>query len=112
MKEAIIEYWLTWIFGVFGTIMLGRVTVLKHKLKKRQVTQEALIKGMKVLLYKELKRSCDTYLSMGYIPTDESDDILNENKDVYEAYTGVGGNGTGKLKYEKFKALPIKDSNN
>ena len=108
MEEFIIKYWLECIFGVFSSIMLVWVKILQNKLKQKQITHDALINGMKALLYKELKRSCDKYLDLGYIPTDDSDDILRETKDVYEAYTGVGGNGTGKLKYEKFTALPVR----
>lgn len=108
MEEFIIEYWLECLFGVFSSIMLIWVKTLQNKVKQKQITHEALVTGMKALLYKELKRSCDKYLDMGYIPTEESDDILRENEDIYLAYAGVGGNGTGKLKYEKFKALPVK----
>lgn len=110
MEEFVIQYWLAWIFGILCSIMGVWIKILQNKLKKKQITHDALVKGMKVLLYKELKRSCDIYLDMGYIPTDESDDVLREAEDVYTAYEGVGGNGTGKLKYEKFKDLPVRRS--
>ena len=108
MVEFIIEYWVETLFGAFIAIMVTWCNSLQKKVKQKQLTQDALVKGMKVMLYKELKETCDKYLDLGYIPTEESDDILREAEDVYEAYKGVFGNGTGELKYEKFKALPIR----
>ena len=108
MIEFIIEYWIEFLFGIFGTVMIAWVKTLQTKLKKKQEEQDALREGMKAILHDMLFQLCEKYLALGYIPVAEAEDILDRAKVIYKAYKGLKGNGTGTTLYEKFVALPIK----
>lgn len=108
MASFIIEYWLEVIFGIFSASMLAWCKNLQKKLKQKQTEQEALKAGMIAILHDRLFDICNEYLALGYIPADKSEEILDNAKMIYDAYHGIGGNGTGTIIYEKFLKLHIR----
>lgn len=109
MITFVVEYWVEVLFTAFCTIVIAWNKRVNGKLKQKQMEQEALKDGMIALLHIKLSEICGNYLKLGYIPVEESEDVLNEVKMLYKAYHGVGGNGTGTMIYERFTALPIKN---
>lgn len=108
MWDFILTYWLEVLFGILSAILIGWVKNLQNKLKKKQAEQDALNSGMIAILHDRLFEICTKYLSLGYIPVDESEEILDNAKMIYDAYHGIGGNGTGTAIYEKFENLKIR----
>ena len=108
MWDFFIKYWIEVLFGLFSTIMLAWIKNLQNKLKIKQIEQDALKSGMIALLHNQLTGVCNKYLALGYIPVSESEDVLNDAKKLYDAYHGIGGNGTGTTIYEKFLKLQIR----
>ena len=109
MVDFIIKYWMEFLFGGMSAILIAWCKSLQNKLKQKQSEQKSLQSGMIALLHNDLKRMCNQYLALGYIPVEDSLDILEDARKLYEAYHGIGGNGTGTDIYNKFKALPIKN---
>ena len=109
MTTFIVQYWLEFLFGIFSMGMVAWCGRLHEKLKQRQAEQDALKEGMKAILHDKLFQICNTYLSLGYIPVENSEEILDNAKMIYEAYHGVGGNGTGTAIYERFAKLHIRN---
>lgn len=107
--EFILQYWMEFLFGLLIAIMSAWIKSLQNKLKIKQVEQNAMRAGMIIVLRGQLSQMCNQYLELGYIPVQDSEDILNEAKEVYDAYHAIGGNGTGTKKYEKFLALEIRN---
>jgi hypothetical protein len=108
MWNFIVTYWLEVLFGILSAILIGWVKNLQNKLKQKQSEQDALKSGMIAILHDRLFGICTKYLSLGYIPVDESEEVLDNAKMIYDAYHGIGGNGTGTAIYEKFEKLKIK----
>ena len=108
MAEFIAEYWLEVLFGLFASGLLTWSRNLQKKLKTRDAKQNALEKGMIAILHNILVKECKKYLELGFIPVEESEDIIENIKTIYEAYHGIGGNGTGTAIYEKFTKLQIR----
>ena len=107
MWEFIIQYWMQVLFGAMVAILVAWIKSLQNKLKAKQTEQNALKSGMIAILHDRLFEICNQYLALGYIPVEKSEEILDNAKMVYDAYHGIGGNGTGTKIYEKFLALPI-----
>lgn len=108
MADFIIKYWLEFLFGIFSSATLLWCKRLQSKLKMKQAEQDALKAGMMAILHDRLFCICNKYLSLGYIPVEKSEEILDNAKMIYDAYHGIGGNGTGTTIYEKFKMLKIR----
>ena len=94
MKEIfdIVLHWLipficcgaiTWVAGFYG----------KNK---------AMREGVRSLLRAEIIRAYEKYTERGYCPIYAREPLTR----VYEAYHGMGGNGTGTDFYKKTIALP------
>lgn len=95
MKEFIVKYWLEFIFGIVIAIISGLIKRLKTK-------YDSLQNGMLSLLRAELIRSGEKYIAQGWIPI-----YAKEAYDKsYEAYHGLGGNGTMTELHSKVMALP------
>lgn len=109
MLEFIAKYWLEVLFGLFASGLLTWSRNLQKKLKVKQVEQDALKSGMIAILHDRLFCICNKYLSLGYIPVEKSEEILDNAKMIYDAYHGIGGNGTGTTIYEKFLKLHIRN---
>lgn len=56
-------------------------------------------------LHTNLYRLTKTVIKRGYITADELDELEN----VYKPYHALGGNGTGKIYYERAKSLPMEE---
>lgn len=113
MEELILfitKYWLEFLFATFGGIMIAWCKKLQTKLKQKQKEQDALIEGVKAILHDMLFQICEKYLTLGYIPVDEADDVITRLDMVYNAYTALNGNGSGTTVYTNTKALPIKSN--
>ena len=110
MIDFVVKYWIEFLFASFGGIMLAWIKQLQDKLKQKQIEQDSLQSGMIALLHTQLTQICNHYLTLGYIPVEESEEVLNDVKKLYEAYHGIGGNGTGTIIYEKFLRLKIMSS--
>lgn len=108
MKEFMTNYWLEFIMGAVTSGIALWCKHLSKKLKERKAEQDALKSGMIAILHDRLFQICNEYLALGYIPVNESEEILDNAKIIYDAYHVLGGNGTGTAVYEKFLKLHIK----
>lgn len=107
--EFIIKYWLEFLFGGLCTILGLWCKSLQSKFKIKQVEQDALKEGMKAVLHDLLFQICEKYLALGYIPVQDSEEILARAKVLWKAYSGLNGNSTGETVYTRFTGLPIKN---
>lgn len=93
--EVIWKYVLSSILGaVFG--------VLVPTVSKLWLSQKALKRGTQSLLRADIIRSYEKYMDKGYCPIYARDALEAE----YNAYHGLGGNGTITDLWERIKSLP------
>lgn len=104
----IVKYWLEAVMGGMISILALWCKRLSMKVMKEVSERCALKSGMIAMLHDKLFKICKDYLTLGYIPLDDSEEILDNARIVYEAYHALGGNGTGTEIYNKFKKLHIK----
>lgn len=107
MKQFILQYWLEALFTLIISCLGMWCKMLNSKLKEKTKEQEALKSGMIAILHDRLFHICNYYLSLGYIPVDKSEEVLDNAKIIYEAYHGIGGNSTGTVLYEKLLKLKV-----
>jgi len=96
---------LTLIGIVLGSNWLGNFLMELYKSKSKKKTPSEII--LKALCRNHLLNRADYYHEIGYIPSDEYDDIIEE----YEAYEKLNGNGRVAREYGEggaLKSLPIK----
>ena len=108
LLEFLLKYWLEFLFAGFSGIMAAWVKKLQDKLKQKQKEQDALIEGVKAILHDMLFQICEKYLAMGYIPVEDSEEVITRLNMVYNAYAALKGNGTGTAVYNNFMRLPIR----
>ena len=108
IAQLFINYWLEVLFGLLCSITAVWCKTLQNKLKQKQAEQDSLKAGMIAILHDRLFNICGGHLTLGYIPSDEAVETLDNARMIYEAYHGIGGNGTGTDIYERFKNLEIK----
>lgn len=65
---------------------------------------ESLKAGNVAVLHHMIYENCKAYLDNGYISTGE----LNDLEYLFRSYQNLGGNGTGKILYNKCQNLPVK----
>lgn len=95
MKDFIIKYWLEVIFGLVFAVFGGLIKKLKTK-------YDSLQTGMCALLRDKLIQNGEKYLEQGWIPI-----YAKEAYDKsYEAYHGLGGNGTMTELHKRIMELP------
>lgn len=108
MVEFIAKYWLELSFGA----LVGSLKYWMDKRKKEDARRDAENMAMKqamlAILHDRLYNECTYYLTLGCIPIDKAEEIMNNVKLMYEAYHTLGGNGTGTNIYERFCRLPLK----
>ena len=116
MTEFVVEYWLEFLFATMIAIVGAWCKKLQAKLKKKQQEEElkklqedALREAVKAILHDMIFQLCEKYLALGYIPVDESEDVLERGRVLWKGYSGILGNSTGEDVYKKFKALPVKN---
>ena len=108
MVEFIIKYWLEFVFSIVIGVLTACYNKIKADQKKTQTEYNALKQAMVAMLHDRVYQSCTYYLTLGYIPVEKAEEILDNIQMIYDAYHALGGNGTGTEIYTRFKALPIK----
>lgn len=96
---------LTLIGIVLGSNWLGQFLMELYKSKTKKKTPSEVI--LKALARNHLLQRAERYHSIGYIPSDEYDDIIEE----FEAYEKLNGNGRVAREYGEggsLRSLPIK----
>lgn len=96
---------LTLIGIVLGSNWLGNFLVELYKSKSKKKTPSEVI--LKALCRNHLLNRADYYHEIGYIPSEEYDDIFEE----YKAYIDLDGNGRVKREYGEggeLRSLPVK----
>lgn len=69
---------------------------LKTSMAEQAKNSENQSAGLKTMLASELDKRYRRYLELGYIPDKEFDEYVH----MFESYSRLGGNGTGKEKYD------------
>ena len=108
MIEWIAKYWLEVSFGALVGWLTSWVKKRKAEDDKRDAENAAMKQAMLAILHDRLYQGCTHYLTRGYIPIENAEEVLNNFKLIYEAYHTLGGNGTGTEIYTRFKALPLR----
>lgn len=108
MFEFIVKYWLEFIFGIIIGILTTLYKRIKTEQEKTKTEYDALKQAMLAMLHDRLYQACTYYITIGYIPIEKAEEIMDNLKMIYEAYHALGGNGTGTEIYTRFKALPMK----
>lgn len=83
---------------------LDELKALRADLEADAEKREALYKGMKASLRKDLVDAYGEYVTDGKTLTVER---MHEITEGYNAYRALGGNGTGKAMYEGICEVPI-----
>ncbi len=78
------------------------VTNIYNRHSDKQSAETRLLLG---LAHNVIFNMCERYLERGYITPMEYDDLLF----IYQAYEQSGGNGTGKILFDRVSKLPIKE---
>lgn len=97
--------WLTVLNTALTIILTSLCGYITWYLQKKFSDKSATAEALKVLLRKELRELYNEVNSRGFVTTDE----LEEYTKLYEAYQGLGGNGTGTILYNAFSRLPVKE---
>lgn len=97
MQEFIIKYWLEVLFSgiLFGLGVLLRM--IFSRMKKEFCEQKILKEGVLALLHDRIYQYTDFLIQKGTISVDEFDNLQY----LYASYKALGGNGTGKVLYDK-----------
>lgn len=114
MPEWVVKYWVEWLFGLLITGLGFLVKSLFGKMKKEKQAREeleakaaaetlALKEGMKSLLRRQIIADCKEACREGYCDETIRDTITA----MYEAYHGLGGNGTVTDAYNSMRQLPL-----
>ena len=98
--------------GLVGAVVSGLVAALKSQGKKaverseeERATDEAVKMGMRALLWRELKNIHEQAVRQGGLTVADRKHLEN----VYAAYHGLGGNGTGTRLYMDAMNQPVID---
>lgn len=98
--------------GLVGAVVSGLVAALKSQGKKaverseeERATDEAVKMGMRALLWRELKNIHEQAVKQHGLTVADRKHLEN----VYAAYHGLGGNGTGTRLYEDAMKMPVID---
>lgn len=73
-------------------------------LVKRHGQKDPATRLLLGIAHDRLHYLCEKALERGYTSEGEMDDIVQ----IYDPYTALGGNGTGKQIYERYIKLPIR----
>ena len=102
MSEWITKYWVEWLFGAVAASLAWMVKRLSSRIKKEQAENQALRDGMRALLKVQLEKECERCQRDRYCGPVKRGTI----SDMFQAYTGLGGNGGTKTLVEQTLALP------
>lgn len=98
--EWIVKYWVE---ALFGGILAALGVVYKMLLTERK-KRKALEDGVRAMLRNDIIKLADKYLDAKEIPVYGMETIVA----MYDAYHGLGGNGTITKLVEEVKRLPTK----
>lgn len=96
--DWILKYWVEWVFGILGMVLLAWFTYFKGKLKRQKYLEE----GVKALLHDRLLETCRFYTKRGWIDYEE----LHNVQYIYKAYHDLDGNSTGTTAFQDISNLP------
>lgn len=99
----VLAHWLEWAFGIIASVFAIMYKRLTKKVKQNKTEQDAIKSGIRALLKNEIKEQYERWNEMGYCPIDGRENI----RDMYDAYHGLGGNGTVTNLIDKLADLPI-----
>lgn len=114
MADWIIKYWVEWAFGAVLAVLGFFIRHLYARIKTEKQAREALeakakaenenIKaGMQALLRRQVLADCKQAATEGYCEADIRDAITA----MYDAYHGLGGNGSVTDAYNRMRQLPL-----
>ena len=114
MPEGILKYWGEWVFGLIVAglgVIVRRLSakIKREKEAREQLAQqaaaetEALKAGMKSLLRRQILADCKEAMREGFCDETARDTITA----MYEAYHGLGGNGSVSDAYNAVRQLPL-----
>ena len=92
---------LGWVLAPVCSALVGAVIAQARQLGS---SQRAMQEGLKALLRQQLVNAYRDYVIDGKPLTVERKHELTEQ---YQAYTAIGGNGTGKAMYERICEVPL-----
>ena len=90
---------ITLVVAVFGST--GFWTLISN-IGKTKSAEKRLLMG---IAYDKIIYQCEKYIGMGYIPTEEFNEL---NKYLFEPYKNMGGNGTAAKLMVEVTNLPTK----
>lgn len=96
--EFAIEYWLTWAFGLLSA---GLALLWKAFMNQRK-RQKALENGVKALLRDRIIQACEYYTAKQKVSIHGMENI----ESMFEAYSGLDGNGTAAKMVQEVRELP------
>lgn len=102
MWDFIIEYWVGFLCGIVVVILTFIGNRIKKRVEKELQEEIAVENGLRAILHDTLFEKCNIYLLRGWINYDELDNVTQ----IYEAYHGLHGNGTGTAAFNDIKKLP------
>ncbi len=102
MPDWVAKYWVEWVFGLVTAGLLAYIRNLSTQIKKERAEQKALRDGMKALLKINLDKECERCQRDGWCGSVKRGTIV----DMFNAYTGLGGNGGTKTLVEQTLGLP------
>lgn len=91
--------------AISASIVSPVVAFFLAKTKSSNEQSVLLCQGMRALLWREIKEVYAYAIANDGLTTDERDHLEN----VYAAYHGIGGNGTGTRLYEDAMKTPVKE---
>lgn len=102
MPDWVSKYWIEWGFGLVTAGLLAYIRSLSRQIKREREEQKALRDGVKALLKINLDKECERCQRDGWCGSVKRSTIA----DMFNAYTGLGGNGGTKTLVEQTLGLP------
>ena len=106
MSNVLFQILVIRIPGLFAS--QGVWSLILYQVQKKNEKKDLRIKADLAILHDLVYRYCCEAIARGYTGFDEFDDISS----LYEIYTAIGGNGTGRKLYEEYCKLPKKSMDN
>ena len=100
--DWITKYWIEWIFGILGGVLIWLFRSLNKKIKEEKAEQEAIKAGLQALLRAQMVSDYNRYMEKGFAPIYARDNFQN----CYVQYEKLGENGVINDIHTRFMALP------
>lgn len=94
-------------WAVINTIIAYLITKQQKKDESATITKDefdAVVKGVRGLLYGELERKCTEYIKKGELSAGEFNDL---RKYYYEPYVALQGDGTIEAMFRRVESLKL-----